>query len=114
MSKKVNFTKVAQGGDTIFFKFDLSDESKKTFVGRFLRILPDDHHLQGIEFSTVDLNDVEKIGDINVLPTYYILVNFFKDKEVDNNTIYQIELTDVRESKKGRLFNFDILAAKLD
>lgn len=94
----LNFAKVVEGGEASFFKFD----KNTTFVGRFLRILPDDYHLEGIEFREYE---TEKIY---IVPTFATLMQYFSKKEPNESVVFQIVKTGEKEVKKGRVFLFDI------
>jgi len=105
---KPQFVKKQSGGESKFFKFDESD----TFTGKFSRILPDDHHLEGIEFLAVN-TETMKEGDLYILPSYYALMDYFKEVEPDESKLYQIVKVGEKEGKRGTIFLFDIYEAAI-
>lgn len=99
---------------TNFFQFDKDDDAKKIFVGMFKRIHPEGDGIQGLDFDEFDTEKMESKG-LKTLPSYYNLVKFFADKEVNDSVVYQITLTEAKKLEKGQeVFLFEIASCNLD
>lgn len=111
-TKKANFKKV-NSSETKFFQFG-KEKDGMSLMAKFNRILPENHHLQGIEFMQVEeTENGYEDKEIVTVPSYNQLLTFFETADTENK-LYLIEMDGEKELKQGRkVFLFSISEADL-